>query len=84
MLRSYVQGDDYVLGQSTSAPGQALAVNLTTTNTVCAGTVATTTIPVDAAIPAGRAASWPCRASGRFRCQTGLRTACMLLTGRTR
>jgi OmcA/MtrC family decaheme c-type cytochrome len=28
-------------------------VNLSTTNTVCAGTVATTTIPVDAAIPAG-------------------------------
>ncbi|MCM2312763.1 MAG: hypothetical protein NDI84_15325 [Steroidobacteraceae bacterium] len=53
MLRSYVQGDDYVLGQSTTAPGQANAVNLTTTNTVCAGNVATTTIPVDASIPAG-------------------------------
>jgi OmcA/MtrC family decaheme c-type cytochrome len=53
MLRSYVQGDDYVLGKSTSAPGQALAVNLSTTNTVCAGNVATTTIPVDTGIPAG-------------------------------
>jgi len=53
MLRSYVQGDDYVLGQSTSAPGQALAVNLSTANTVCAGNVATTTIPVNANIPAG-------------------------------
>ena len=52
MLRSYAQGDDYVLGQAT-APGQAAAVNLTTTNTVCAANVATTTIPVDAAIPAG-------------------------------
>jgi OmcA/MtrC family decaheme c-type cytochrome len=52
MLRSYAQGDDYVLGQA-NAPGQAAAVNLTTTNTVCAANVATTTIPVDAAIPAG-------------------------------
>jgi OmcA/MtrC family decaheme c-type cytochrome len=53
MLRSYVQGDDYVLGKSTSAPGQALAVNLSTTNTVCAGNVATTTIPVDTGVAAG-------------------------------
>jgi OmcA/MtrC family decaheme c-type cytochrome len=56
MLRSYAQGDDYVLGQGT-APGQpvstASAINLTTTNTVCAANVATTTLPVDAAIPAG-------------------------------
>jgi len=47
MLRSYAQGDDFILGQSTSAPGQALSVNLSTTNTVCAGNVATTTIAVD-------------------------------------
>ena len=52
MLRSYVQGDDYVLGKA-SAPGQASATNLTTANTVCAGTVATTTIPVDTGVPAG-------------------------------
>jgi OmcA/MtrC family decaheme c-type cytochrome len=52
MLRSYVQGDDYVLGKA-SAPGQATTTNLTTTNTVCAGTVATTTIPVEAGVPAG-------------------------------
>ena len=52
MLRSYAQGDDYVLGQA-NGPGQASAVNLSTTNTVCAANVATTTIPVDAAIPAG-------------------------------
>jgi OmcA/MtrC family decaheme c-type cytochrome len=54
MLRSYFQGDDPVLGQSTSAPGQANAVNVTTTNTVCAGNVATTTIPVDAGVAATR------------------------------
>ena len=52
MLRSYVQGDDYVLGKA-SAPGQASAVNLSTTNTACAGTVATTTIPVDTGVAAG-------------------------------
>jgi OmcA/MtrC family decaheme c-type cytochrome len=52
MLRSYVQGDDYVLGKA-SAPGQASAVTLTTTNTVCAGNVATTTIPVDTGVAAG-------------------------------
>ena len=46
MLRSYAQGDDYVLGQA-NAPGQAAAVNLSTTNTTCAGNVATTTIPRD-------------------------------------
>jgi OmcA/MtrC family decaheme c-type cytochrome len=53
MRRTYVQGDDYVLGQSLTAPGQASGTTLSTTNTVCAGNVATTTIPVDAAIPAG-------------------------------
>jgi OmcA/MtrC family decaheme c-type cytochrome len=47
MLRSYFQGDDPILGQSTSAPGQALAVNVTVDNTSCSGNVATTTIPVD-------------------------------------
>ena len=47
MLRNYAQGDDFILGQSTSAPGQALSVNVTTENTTCASNVATTTIPVD-------------------------------------
>jgi OmcA/MtrC family decaheme c-type cytochrome len=47
MLRSYAQGDDFILGQSTSAPGQANAVNVTADNTTCQGNVATTTIPVD-------------------------------------
>jgi len=52
MLRSYVQGDDYVLGKA-SSPGQAVTTNLTTTNTVCSGNVATTTIPVDTGVAAG-------------------------------
>jgi OmcA/MtrC family decaheme c-type cytochrome len=52
MLRTYVQGDDYILGKA-SSPGQPSAVNLSTTNTVCSGTTATTTIPVDAGVPAG-------------------------------
>ncbi len=47
MLRNYAQGDDFILGQSTSAPGQALSVNVTNDNTTCASGVATTTIPVD-------------------------------------
>jgi OmcA/MtrC family decaheme c-type cytochrome len=47
MLRSYAQGDDFILGQSTSAPGQANAVNVTADNTTCTSLVATTTIPVD-------------------------------------
>jgi OmcA/MtrC family decaheme c-type cytochrome len=53
MLRSYFQGDDPVLGKSPSAPGQALAVNVTTANTACVGNVATTTIAVDTDV-AGR------------------------------
>jgi OmcA/MtrC family decaheme c-type cytochrome len=54
ILRSYVQGDDFVGGPaSTNSPGQPnSAVNLTTTNTVCANNVATTTVPVEA-VPAG-------------------------------
>jgi hypothetical protein len=47
MLLSFSQGDDYVRGQATG-PGQAQAVNLSTTNTTCAGNVATTIIPRDA------------------------------------
>jgi OmcA/MtrC family decaheme c-type cytochrome len=49
MLRNYAQGDDFILGMSTSSPGQALSVNVTVDNTEClvAG-IATTTIPVDA------------------------------------
>jgi OmcA/MtrC family decaheme c-type cytochrome len=47
VYRNYAQGDDFILGQSTSAPGQALNVDVTVDNTVCAANVATTTIPVD-------------------------------------
>ena len=52
MLRSYAQGDDFIIGLGTS-PGQPAAVNLSTTNTACSGNTATTTIPVDASIAAG-------------------------------
>ena len=51
MLRNYAQGDDFILGMSTSAPGQALSENVTVDNTVCVGNVATTTIPVDVVDP---------------------------------
>ena len=47
VYRNYAQGDDFILGRSTSAPGQALNVTLTTDNTACNAGVATTTIPVD-------------------------------------
>ncbi len=47
VYRNYAQGDDFILGQSTSAPGQALNIDVTVDNTTCASGVATTTIPVD-------------------------------------
>ena len=47
MLRSYAQGDDFIIGTSTSAPGQPQSVDVGVANTVCAGNVATTTIPAD-------------------------------------
>jgi OmcA/MtrC family decaheme c-type cytochrome len=53
IIRTYAVGDDFIQGFGTS-PGQPAAVNLTTTNTTCASNVATTTIPVDATIVAGR------------------------------
>jgi OmcA/MtrC family decaheme c-type cytochrome len=46
MLRSYAQGGDFIIGTA-DAPGQANAVNLSTSNTTCSGTTATTVIPVD-------------------------------------
>jgi len=54
MLRNYAQGDDFILGESESAPGQATNENLTTDNTTCAGNVATTTIAVDDDVDAER------------------------------
>jgi OmcA/MtrC family decaheme c-type cytochrome len=49
VYRNYAQGDDFILGQSTSSPGQALNVTLSSDNTNCdaGGGVAVTTIPVD-------------------------------------
>jgi OmcA/MtrC family decaheme c-type cytochrome len=44
--RSYAQGDDFIIGLS-DGPGQPDRDTLDVNNTVCAGNVATTTIPVD-------------------------------------
>jgi OmcA/MtrC family decaheme c-type cytochrome len=52
MYRSYAQGDDFIIGTEANEPGQADDVDLSTDNTTCADGVATTTIPVDAAIVA--------------------------------
>jgi hypothetical protein len=41
----WLQGEDPILNTA-GDPGQAVGVNLSTTNTTCAGNVATTTIPV--------------------------------------
>jgi OmcA/MtrC family decaheme c-type cytochrome len=48
--RSYAQGDDFIIGNSTSAPGQPdPRVDLDATNTTCASMIATTVIPAEAA-----------------------------------
>ena len=52
-LRTYAQGDDFILGKSTSAPGQPGTLTLSATNTACAANVATTTWAVDKDVPAG-------------------------------
>lgn len=47
--RSYSQGDDFIIGNSTGAPGQPdPRVNPDDTNTTCASGVATTVIPAEA------------------------------------
>jgi hypothetical protein len=46
IYRSYAQGDDFIMGTG-SNPGQPDRDDVDLTNTVCAGNVATTTIPVD-------------------------------------
>ncbi|HWJ06736.1 MAG TPA: hypothetical protein VNS57_13230, partial [Steroidobacteraceae bacterium] len=51
-IRSYAQGDDFIIGKGTS-PGQPGSVSVTTVNTTCVGTEATTTIPVETGLPAG-------------------------------
>lgn len=43
-LRGYAQGDDWVNANLDTNPGQAPSTNVTTSNTVCAANVATTTI----------------------------------------
>ena len=48
IYRSYAQGDDFIIGASTTAPGQAQSVDLTVDNTTCAANIATTVISVDA------------------------------------
>jgi OmcA/MtrC family decaheme c-type cytochrome len=64
MLLTFMQGNDYVLGQATSEPGQPVNTNIITStggktststsavNTTCAGNVATTTIN-RGTVPAG-------------------------------
>jgi len=51
--RSYAQGDDFIIGTSSSAPGQPGSTPVTTTNTTCTANVATTTIAADTGLPAG-------------------------------
>ena len=46
--RSYSQGDDFIIGTSTSDPGQPSRANPDATNTTCSSGVATTVIPVEA------------------------------------
>ena len=48
LLRAYGEGDDWTNNNIGTAPGQPVATNLDTTNTVCVGNVATTTIPLTA------------------------------------
>jgi OmcA/MtrC family decaheme c-type cytochrome len=44
LLQAYAQGDDWVSAGVGTSPGQPISENLTTTNTVCASNVATSTI----------------------------------------
>jgi OmcA/MtrC family decaheme c-type cytochrome len=56
MLRTYALADDWVASTSATAPGQpGSSVNLTTTNTTCAGNVATTTVTDEAGTTGKRA-----------------------------
>jgi OmcA/MtrC family decaheme c-type cytochrome len=47
-LLAYAQGDDFINPGIGTAPGQPLSVNLTTSNTVCADNVATSTVAMTA------------------------------------
>lgn len=48
LLRAYGEGDDWTNNNIGTSPGQPLATNLSTTNTVCDGNTATTTITLTA------------------------------------
>ena len=48
LLRAFGQGDDWVNAGIGTSPGQPVNTNITTSNTVCASNVATTTIPLTA------------------------------------
>lgn len=48
ILRAYGEGDDWTNNNIGTSPGQPLATNLSTTNTVCDGNTATTTITLTA------------------------------------
>jgi len=48
--RSYAQGDDFIIGTSTSAPGQPSQGDVDAINTTCASMIATTVIPVEAVV----------------------------------
>ncbi len=50
MYRSYAQGDDFIIGTSTSSPGQPVGIDLTVDNTTCANGIATTTLPADSIV----------------------------------
>ncbi|MBU2677105.1 MAG: hypothetical protein KJP16_08465 [Gammaproteobacteria bacterium] len=45
--RSYAQGDDFIIGTSTSGAGQPSRANVSAANTDCMGLVATTVIPAE-------------------------------------
>ena len=55
ILKAYAQANDWVnVGQTGNvSPGQPTSVNLSTTNTVCSGNVATSTVSGDAYAPVG-------------------------------
>jgi OmcA/MtrC family decaheme c-type cytochrome len=48
LLRAFGEGDDFTNNGIGTSPGQPLATNLSTTNTVCVGNTATTTITLTA------------------------------------
>jgi hypothetical protein len=47
IVKAYAQGDDWVNAGTGTTPGQPTSVNLSTTNTVCASNVATSTVAYD-------------------------------------